>query len=108
VGLDKNVEGESMCTTFTASTLCPNSPTSTIPESEQRFATGTVSYAAATPLSSTTVQEIEVNVPKSVSTSTQATNDAYWGIRVPASITFAGDYFGQNTFYAVVGESANW
>jgi hypothetical protein len=108
VGLDKNVEGESMCTTYTASTLCPGSATSTIDASEQRFATGTVTYAAASALSSSTVQEVEVNVFKSTATSTQATGNAYWGIRVPGSITFAGDYYGQNTFYAVVGESANW
>ncbi len=108
VGLDKNVEGESMCTTYTGATLCPNSSTSTIPDSEQRFATGTVSYAAATALSSSTVQEIEINVAKSTSTSTQAVASAYWGIRVPASITFSGDYYGQDTFYAVVGESVNW
>ncbi len=108
VGLDKNVEGESMCTSYTASTLCPGSATSTIDASEQRFATGTVTYAAASALSSSTVQEVEVNVFKSTATSTQATGNAYWGIRVPGSITFAGDYYGQNTFYAVVGESANW
>jgi hypothetical protein len=108
VGLDKNVEGESMCTSYTASTLCPNSSTSTIPESEQRFATGTVSYAAATALSSSTVQEVEVNVKKSTSTVSQQTGNAYWGIRVPGSITYAGNYYGQNTFYAVVGESVNW
>jgi hypothetical protein len=108
VGLDQNVEGESMCTTFSVSTLCPNSATSTIAESEQRFATGTVTYAAATSLSSSTVQEVEVNVFKSTSTVSQATGNTYWGIRVPSSITFAGDYYGQNTFYAVVGESAFW
>ncbi len=108
VGLDKTVEGESMCTSYTASTLCPNSSTSTIPESEQRFATGTVSYASATALSSSTAQEVEVNVLKSTSTSTQAEANAYWGIRVPASISFAGFYYGQNTFYAVVGEPAQW
>ncbi len=108
VGLDKSVEGESMCTSYTASTLCPNSSTSTIPESEQKFATGTVTYASATALSSSTVQEVEVNVPKSTATSTQATNNAYWGIRVPGTISFAGFYYGQNTFYAVQGESANW
>jgi hypothetical protein len=97
-----------MCTSYTASSLCPNSSTSTIPESEQRFATGTVTYAAATALSSSTVQEVEVNVQKSTATSTQATGNAFWGIRVPSSISFAGDYYGQNTFYAVVGESAFW
>jgi hypothetical protein len=108
VGLDKQVEGESMCTSYTGATLCPTSSTSTIPESEQKFATGTVSYAAATALSSTTPQEVEINVFKSTSTSTQAIASAYWGIRVPGTITFAGDYYGQNTFYAVVGESLFW
>ncbi len=108
VGLDKNVEGESMCTSYTSSTLCPNSSTSTIPESEQVFATSTVSYASATALSSSTIKEVEVNVPKSTSTSTQAAASAYWGIRVPGTITFAGDYYGQNTFYAVLGEPAQW
>ncbi len=108
VGLDKDVTGESMCTTYTNSTNCPNSATSTIPESEQRFATDTVAYAAATALSSTTIQEIEINVPKSTATSTQATADAYWGIRVPGTITFAGSYTGENTFTARVGESSFW
>ncbi len=108
VGLDKNVEGESMCTTYNASNLCPTSATSTIPESEQRFATGTVTYAAASPLSSTTPQQVEINVPKSTATSSQATASAYWGIRVPASITYAGEYYGQNTFYAVLGEPTQW
>ncbi len=108
VGLDKDVTGESMCTTYTGSTLCPSLSTSTIPESEQVFATSTVTYAQGTALSSTTPQEIEINVPKSTATSSQATNNAYWGIRVPGTITFAGDYTGENTFTAIVGESANW
>lgn len=108
VGLDKRVSGESMCTTYSGATLCPNSSTSTIPESEQRFATNTASYASATSLSSTTEQEIEINVPKSTATSSQATADAYWGIRVPATITYSGNYTGENTFIAIVGESTDW
>ena len=92
VGLDKDVIGESMCTTYTGSQLCPNSSTSTISESEQVFATSTLSYASSTPLSSTTIQEIEINVPKSIATSTQASANAYWGIRVPSGITFSGSY----------------
>ncbi len=108
VGLDKTVSGSSMCTSYTNSTSCPNSSTSTINAQEQVFATGTVAYASGVALSSTTVQEIEINVPKSTSTSTQATNNAYWGIRVPVSVTYAGDYYGSNVFYAVVGESAFW
>ncbi len=112
VGLDKDVTGESMCTTYTNSTPCPQSATSTIDEYNQVFATGTVSYATAlgagNTLSSTTPKEIEINVPKSTATSSQATADAYWGIKVPASVTYAGDYTGENTFTAKVGESANW
>ncbi len=108
VGLDKDVTGESMCTTYTGSSLCPNSSTSTIPESEQVFGTSTVSYASGTALSSTTVQEIEINVPKSTATTTATTSNAYWGIRVPGSITFSGDYTGENTFTARVGESVDW
>jgi hypothetical protein len=108
VGLDKDVTGESMCTSYTSATPCPVSATSTIPESEQVFATSTVAYAQGTSLSSTTAQEIEINVPKSTATSTQASANAFWGIRVPGSITFAGDYTGENTFTAKVGESIDW
>ncbi len=108
VGLDKDVTGESMCTTYTNLVNCPNSATSTIPESEQVFGTSSVPYAQGTPLSSTTAQEIEINVPKSTSTSTATTANAYWGINVPGTITFAGDYYGENTFTARVGESVNW
>ena len=108
VGLDKDVTGQSMCTTYTGATPCANSSTSTINAQEQVFATSTVTYAQGIALSSTTAQEIEINVPKSTATSTQATANAYWGIRVPGTITFAGSYSGENTFTARVGESANW
>ncbi len=108
VGLDKDVTGESMCTTYTNASPCAPSASSTIPESEQRFATSTTSYAAATPLSSTTPQEVEINVKKTIATSTQQTADAYWGIRVPGTITYAGSYQGENTFTAIIGEPAQW
>lgn len=108
VGIDNSLTGESMCTSYTGSSLCPNSSTSTISESEQVYGTSTVSYAQGVPLSSTTIQQLEINVPKSTATSTATTSDAFWGIRVPASITYAGSYTGENTFYAVVGESVDW
>lgn len=112
VGLDKDVTGTSMCTTYTNSTPCPVSATSTIPEYEQVFATSTVSYNTASSsgnqLSSTTPKEIEINVPKTRSTTTPETADAYWGIRVPSQISFSGDYYGENTFIAKVGESIDW
>jgi hypothetical protein len=108
VGLDKDVTGSSMCTTYTGATPCAPSATSTIPESEQVFATSTTSYAQATPLSSTTPQEVEINVKKSVATSSQQTASAYWGIRVPGTITYAGSYTGENTFTAILGEPSEW
>jgi hypothetical protein len=108
VGLDKIASGTAMCTNYATGDPCQNSASSTIPAEEQRFATGTVAYADATALSSTTGQEIEINVFKSTSTSTPAEADAYWGIRIPATITFAGDYTGENVFFAVVGEPDDW
>lgn len=108
VGVDKNVTGTSMCTTYTGSTPCPNSSTSTIPESEQVFATTTTSYAAATPISSTTPAFVDMNVPKSTSTSTPSNANAYWGIRVPGTVTYAGLYSGENTFTAVLSDPSQW
>lgn len=108
VGLDKDVTGTSMCTTYSGSTPCPTLATSTIPDSEQEFATSTVAYGSGTALSSTSPQEIEINVPKSISTSTATSANAYWGIAVPAAITFAGSYTGENTFTALVGEPSEW
>lgn len=108
VGVDKNVTGTSMCTTYTGSTPCPNSSTSTIPESEQVFATTTSAYSAATPISSTTPAFVDMNVPKSTSTSTPANANAYWGIRVPGTVTFAGLYSGENTFTAVLSDPSQW
>lgn len=108
VGLDKDVTGKAMCTTYTGTTPCPDSATSTIPANQQVVATGTVAYALGTPISTSTPFEVEINVPKSTSTSTSATANAYWGIKVPATITFSGDYTGENTFTAIVGESTFW
>jgi len=108
VGLDKTVTGESMCPGYSTGNDCPNSASSTIPEYEQVFATSVVTYASGTSLSSTTPQEIEINVPKSIATTTPTTSNAYWGIHVPASITVAGAYTGENTFYAILGETNEW
>jgi hypothetical protein len=108
VGVDKDVTGESMCTTYSPSTPCPVSASSTIPESEQVFGTSTVAYAAGTPISSTTPALVNLNVNKSTSTSSPATKNAYWGIRIPGTITYSGSYTGQNTFTAVLSDPAEW
>ena len=112
VGLDQLLTGESMCPQYTSAVTCPNSSTSTIPENLQVFATTSVAYATAqgagNVLSSSTQTELELNVPKSTATSTQESGDTYWGIEVPASITLAGAYTGENTFFGAVSEPAEW
>ncbi len=112
VALDELLSGESMCTTFTSSVTCPNSATSTIAEDYQVFATSSVTYANAQGagfiLSSTTQVELEINVPKTKSTSTQESGVTFWGIEVPLSITLAGAYTGENTFYGKVSEASEW
>lgn len=109
VGLDERLTGQSMCITYATGLPCPNSASSTIAEENQRYsATTSSSFAAATPLSSTTLQELEADVPKSTSTSSPATDDTYWGIAVPIAIQLAGNYKGENTIYAITGESSNW
>lgn len=114
VGVDELLSGESMCGTYTGpGTECPNSATSTIEAFRQVFSpTSTATYLNASTtgnnLSSTTAKELEINVAKSTSTSTPATGITYWGIEIPGTITLSGDYTGQNTFIAVVGESVDW
>jgi hypothetical protein len=97
-----------MCINYATGLPCPNSATSTIAENNQVFATSSRPYAQGVALSSTTQQELEVNIPKSTATSTQATGDTVWGILVPGTLTLAGNYKGENTFTAIVGESQFW
>jgi hypothetical protein len=107
-GIDQILQGESMCTTYTVSTECPVSASSTVPENQQRFATSSVSYASGVSLSSTTPFQLEINVPKTTSTSTFASRQTYWGIQVPGSITLAGSYTGLNTFMVNTSEPLEW
>lgn len=113
VGLDELLTGKSMCTNFTNAVACRNSATSTVAESNQVFATSSITYAAASSsvsriLSSTTQKELELNVKKSTSTTFTARGVTYWGIRIPGTITLAGSYTGNNTIYGTVGEPTFW
>ncbi len=111
VGIDELLEGTSMCGTYTFSTPCAPSATSTIADENQVFGTSSIAYSTATPqfvLSSTTPKELEINIPKSQSTSTQESDETFWGIAIPGSITLAGDYFGQNTFTVKISETGEW
>ncbi len=109
-GLDQMVSGESMCTTFSIGNECVASATSTVPENQQQFASTTRSYGSplATALSSSTNQEVELDVNKTTSTSSPNVGDTYWGIAVPISITLAGTYEGLNYFIARTAEAVDW
>ena len=111
VGIDELLEGTSMCGTYAFSTPCPTSATSTIGENNQVFGTSSIAYSTATPqfvLSSSTAKELEINIIKPQSTSTQPSAETFWGIAIPGSITLAGDYFGQNTFTVRISETGEW
>ena len=108
VGVDQQLEGESMCPGYSPGSPCTASTTATIPESEQEFATSSLSYGSGITLSSSTIQELELNVLKPTSTSTPTSGITYWGIAVPGTIQLAGIYTGQNTFYAVTSEPGEW
>ncbi len=107
-GIDQILEGESMCTTFAIGNECPVSASSTVPENRQRYSTTSVAYASGISLSSTTPFQLEINVPKTTSTSTFSQGVTYWGIEVPASITLAGSYTGLNTFMVAASEPLEW
>jgi len=107
-GLDQNLQGESMCPTFSTLTECVSSASSTIPEFQQRFATSSVSYGSGASLSSTTPQFLRIGVRKSTSTVSFTRGVTYWGIGVPGTITLSGAYTGLNTFYAVTSASSTW
>ncbi len=107
-GLNQNVEGESMCPTYSPGNECWNSATSTVPDSNQQFATSSVAYGSGSPLSSSTPQLLELKVPKTASTTNPNTGVTYWGIGVPGTITLSGSYTGLNTFYAVTSSSTDW
>ncbi len=107
-GLDQLLSGSAMCGTFTPLNPCPNSASSTIPENRQQFAASSVAYGSGTQLSSTTPQELELNVPKSTSTTTPSSRPIFWGIGVPIDITLAGAYTGLNNFQLRVAETVDW
>ena len=103
-GLDENLSGNEMCTTYPS---CTGNEADTIPVDQQHFATSTVAYASGFALATTT-QELEINLIKTTSTTTPATTNTYWGIFVPGAITLSGDYVGVNTLEGKTAETVDW
>lgn len=108
-GLNQYLSGDPMCTEALG---CTYNATSTIWVPSQHYATTSSSlpYASGYVLSTSTVQTSFVNIvlPKTQSTSTPNSANTYWGIKVPLSITYAGDYIGKNYIDAVVAPSSEW
>lgn len=76
----------------------------TIPVGEQKFATSTFAYGSCAICQFLTeaAVEVDVDLPKSTSTTTPSTDDLYWGINIPTGIG-ANTYQGTNTFIATGG-----
>ena len=117
IGLDENLYGDTMCTNWTAPDSCdnkwgiPGTPTSTIFYDQQRFGSSSVPYAntfSYTLTGSTSPSLLTVRVPKTTATTSPNTRNTFWGVNVPATITLAGNYTGQNTIIATKSNFAFW
>jgi len=108
-GLNQALGGDSMCIGYTPNNPCVVSPTSTIPQSEQRYATTSVAYASGFILQPTsTPATFDIRIPKATLPLSPEEGTTFWGIAVPASISISGEYTGQNIFIGVVSPATTW
>jgi hypothetical protein len=106
--LDQNLQGDDMCPSYATTGCVGGNDTNTIFALHQRFATSTVDYADGYTLASTSVQELEIDLIKTTSTTTPASTITYWGIYVPSTISLSGDYIGVNYIEGKVAETLDW
>ena len=102
VGLDQEHSG--------SANMCVNYPTCTggtpIPVANQKYSlTAATAYASGIALS-TTETEVELNIPKPLTT-TPTTKNTWWGMHIPIG-TVSGEYSGVNTITAVKGDVLSW
>jgi hypothetical protein len=113
-GIDETLYGDTMCIGWTVADSCDRfgpDPTSQIPIANQKAATSTIPYGsgnAFTLAGSTTPVSVPVHIRKTTSTSSPQATTTLWAIKIPAAITVAGAYSGQNTITAVTSAAANW
>jgi hypothetical protein len=107
-GIDQDVSGDDMCPGYAPGSPCSGDETNTIPAGEQEFKSGDTIYGTGSPLSSTTFATVEIDVPKTTSTSSPEIGDTYWGIAVPSVVTVAGDYTGMNSFQVRTAQEGDW
>jgi hypothetical protein len=106
-GIDHYLSGDAMCVTYPA---CSNNDTDTIYVLNQHYSlTLGAGYGAGTPLSTTTSPAlVPVDISKTTATATPQSDQTFWAIAVPGTITFAGDYIGRNYIDAAVAPSGDW
>jgi len=115
-GLDQNLYGDTMCTTWTSPDSCDHFygsalATSTIPVVNQKFSSTSVAYASPLALSLTSSSSPvfdHIAVLKTTATTSIQSKNTFWGIAVPAAVTLSGNYSGQDTITAVESNSAFW
>jgi hypothetical protein len=109
VGMDEVLYGDDMCTTYGGDPACSEDATRVIFAENQEFGTSALAYTAGTDLLESSVgQTLTLDVNKTTSTSTLQSKDTYWGIGIPAAITLAGNYTGQNYLAGKVSNPATW
>ncbi len=98
VGMDENIDGANM-----------ESGANNIAIGQQHYATSTAFTwdGALANIASTSVQQLELDCAKTTSTSSPATANTYWLIKI-SDTQVAGIYNGTNTIAALTGESAKW
>ena len=78
-----------------------------IPVSQQRYSTSSVGYSSAYSLTTSTDNELELNLGKTTSHSSPQNTDVWWGIEIPVPQP-VGDYSGVNTFMGKKNEASSW
>ncbi len=108
-GLNQDMGGDSMCSTYSPNNPCPVSATSTIPQDQQRYATSSIAFASGFTLQPTSSPALlDIRIPKPTATSTPTSGTTYWGIAVPGTINLSGEYTGQNIFIGVRSPAGVW
>lgn len=116
-GVDQDLEGSSMCPDFDVANAydsgnnygCSGDASDTIPANFQEFGLdNTIAYGSGEALIPGSQVTALVNVAKPTVIQTATDDDIYWGIAVPEDITLAGNYTGQNAFFAILSDAQNW
>ncbi|MFH0840883.1 MAG: hypothetical protein V1865_02800 [bacterium] len=107
VGLDVNVSSYNntthMCTDYPT---CAGGESAKIAISYQHYATSDIAWASMTALT-TSLDEVELNVPKTDMTGSPGSANLHWKMQSPNPQP-AGVYTGQNVIAGIIGEVVGW